>query len=876
MDTERNVGANSWLEDYLKDTRFAIRQLRKAPGFTAVAVLSLALGIGANTAIFTLIESTLLRPIALRHPDRLRLLTWREQWGGWVPANLGYRSPAFGTIYEQRPTPDGSGLMHVEFTPRIYETFRAAGNVFDSLFAFKEIGRVTAVVDGSAEPLNCFLVSGDFYRGLEVSPMIGRAIGPEDDTAGGAGSVALISYRYWARRFDRSPSVIGKKITLNEVPVTIIGVNPEYFTGIEPGANFEIWAPTSLPSTVYGSLRHGGDVKARSGNSLLDDPYAWQIPMMGRLKPRVSDAQANSTLDTLFQREVDANPGPVWQALKNPQKRPRFILQSAARGVDYLTERYNGAFWGVLMLAGLVLLIACANVANLLLAKSAVRQREIGLRLALGAGRGRIARQLLAEGLLLAALAGGLGVAFGYWTRSAIPAVLSTAWQPSPFAGEFDPEALLFSIAIALVTGILFSLAPMWQSRRVEVNEALKDGSRGTASLSKLRVGRFLVVLQVAVSVLLLVGAGLCVKTFLNLAHTPLGFRPQGVLVFSLDVPRLYYPAERMQALLGELQERVGAIPGVRSATFTSSTGYAAFGTADRKPTQTYRFQGAFLEVGTHFFDTMGIRILNGRAIDEHDRPNSTRVAVVNQQFAREVFPGKSPIGEIFVDSSDTRYQIVGVCTDWRVDQFRDPVRPSFYSAAMQDPAAGTVNFALKLAGNETGVVRQIRDLIRSVNPNLAVADVHTEQQQIDSALSEERTIAALAALFGALALLLASIGIYGVMAYAVVRRTSEIGIRVALGARPERVAWLVLRETLSMAAVGLAIGVPAVLALSPVLNHLLSPGWAQGYVFGVKPDDPLIVAFAVLVLGSIAFLAGYLPARRAAQVDPIVALRHD
>jgi predicted permease len=869
------VWAIRWLEDYLKDSHFALRQLRKAPGFTTVAVLSLALGIGANTATFTLIESTLLRPIALQHPDRLRLLTWREQWGGWVPPNLGYRSPAFGTIYEQRSTADG-GLMHVEFTPRIYEAFRGAGNLFDSLFAFKEIGRLTAVVDGNAEPVNCFLVSGDFYRGMEVSPVIGRAIGPEDDAPRSAGSVVLISYQYWTRRFARSPSVIGKKITLNEAPVTIIGVNPEYFTGVEPGASFEVWAPMSLPSTVYGTVHHGADSKTRSANSLLDDANAWDVPMMGRLKPGVSDSRAQSVLDALFQRQVDANPGPIWRLLKNPQDRPRLILQSAARGVDYLTERYDGAFWGVLVLAGLVLLIACANVANLLLAKSAVRQREISLRLALGAGRWRIARQLFAEGLLLAALAGILGLAFGYWSRNAIPSILSTAWRPNPFAGKFDPKALLFSIAITFLTGILFSVAPMWQSRRVEVNEALKDASRGTAGLSKLRIGRLLVVLQVATSALLLAGAGLCVKTFMNLANTPLGFQPRDVLLFSVDVPRLHYPAERIRALLDNLQGRLSAIPGVRSATFTSGSGYTAFGRGDHKPGQTYTSYGSFLEAGNRFFDTLGIRILNGRAIDEHDRPNSPRVAVVNQEFVRRMFQGANPIGQIFVDSSDTRYQIVGVCADWRVDQFRDPVRPAFYSALIQDPSAGTVNFAVKLAGNEAAAMRQIRELIRSADPNLALADLHTEQQQIDSALSEERTIAALAAILGVLALLLAAMGIYGVMAYAVARRTSEIGIRVALGARPQHVAWLVLRETLAMGAVGLALGVPAVLALSPVLNHLLSPGWRMGYAFGVKPDDPLILTLAALLLGSVALLAGYLPARGAAMIDPMTALRHD
>jgi predicted permease len=873
--TTRDVWLVRWLEDCYQEAGFAIRQLRRAPGFTAVAVLSLALGIGANTAIFTLIESTLLRPIAVKHPDALRLLTWREQWGGWVPPSLGYLSPTFGTIYEQRETSDG-GLMHIDFTPRMYQGFLRDNKVFESLFAFKELGRITAVVDETAEGVNCFLVSGDFYRGMEVAPVIGRAIGPQDDVRTQEGSVVMISYQYWTQRFARSPAVIGKTITLNAVPVTIIGVNPEYFTGIEPGANFEIWAPLNLPPAVYRYLQHGADFKAQAQHSFLDEDQAWLLPMLGRLKPGVSDSQAETAMDALFQRQVDANPGPLGRFLKEPAKRPRLILQSAARGVDYLTERYDRLLLAVLALAGLVLLIACANVANLLLAKSAIRQREIGLKLALGAGRWRIARQLLAEGLLLALLAGVAGMLLGYWTRNSIPTLLATPWRPSPFDSAFDPKVLMVSLGITFLTGVLFSLAPMWQSRRVEVNEALKDGSRGTAGLSKLRMGRLLVVLQVAPSIFLLVGAGLCVKTFTNLKNMPLGFRPEGVLLFSLDLPRLSYPAERMGALLDEFEERLSAIPGVESASFTGSPGGASVAAGGQKPAQAFASYAAFLEVGNRFFETMGIRILAGRAIDQHDRPNGPRAAVVNEQFARRFFQDENPLGKTFHGSNDRTYQIVGVCADWRIDRFRDPLRPAFYSALMQEPDAGNVNFEIKTVGEEAGVAKQIRELVRSIDPNLAIADVHTERQQIENALSQERFMASLAAIFGALALLLASIGIYGVMAYAVARRTKEMGIRVALGARSGSVAWIVLRETLVLAGVGVAIGLPAVLGASPVLDHLLAPGWRNSFAYGLKPNDPPSIALAALVLASAGLLAGYLPARRAARIDPMAALRHD
>ena len=864
-----------WWADGSREIGGAWRQLRKAPGFTAVAVLSLALGIGANTAIFTLIESTLLRPIPVKHLDQLRLLTWLGRDGGWVPPRLGYRSPSLGTIYEQREAP-GGGLLHTDFTPPLYRQFAQDHAVFESLFAFKELGRATAVVDGNAEPANCFLVSGDFYRSLEITPVIGRAIRPEDDVRTPENQVALISYDYWVRRFGRSRSVIGKGIKLNDVPVTIIGVNPAYFTGIVPGAHFEVWAPLNLSPAVYGRLQQGADFLTPRERSLLDDDRLWSVPMMGRLQPGVSDAQAESALDAQFQTGVDANPGPLASMLKVQAKRPRFVLQSGARGLDYLTARYDRLLLAVLVLAGLVLLIACANVANLLLAKSAARQREISLRLALGAGRWRIARQLLAEGLLLAAMAGVTGMLLAYWTRRGIPALLATPWRPSPFDAAFDPKVLLVSIAITMLTGVLFSLAPMWQSRRVEVNEALKEGSRDTTGLSKLRLGRLLVALQVALAVLLLAGAGLCVETLANLKNLPLGFEPHGVMVFSLDPPFRSYPAARMPALLTELQGRMSLLPGVRLATFSASRTGTAVSIKNQRQGPGFNTYARATDVGSSFFETMGIRILQGRAIGPQDRSNGLRSVVVNQAFARHFFPRENPIGQAFHGSENDTYQIVGVCADWRAEQFRDPVRPSFYGALMQDPQPGAVEFELKIAGDETGAARQVREAVRATDPNLAIADVHTELEQIENALAQERLMASLAAVFGGLAVVLAAIGIYGVMAYVVTRRTNEIGIRVALGARPGGVAWIVLRETLALAAAGVVLGLPVVLAASPVLDHFLAPGWETNFAYGLKPNDPFVLAVAVMALASVALCAAYLPARRAARIDPMAALRHE
>ncbi len=832
---------------------YAARMLRRSPGITAVAVLSLALGIGANTAIFTLIESTLLRPIAVKHLDRLRLLSWREVEGGWVAPNVGYLSSSFGSIYEQGSR-DG-GILHTEFSPAVYREFLEHNTVFETLFAFKELGRATAVVDGNAEPVNCFLVSGNFYHGVEVTPVLGRAIGPENDVRGDGGRVAVISYEYWTRRLARSAAVIGKTIVVDEIPLTIIGVNPEYFTGIEPGAHFDVWAPLNL-------------APALTGRAWLDDPRQWQIPMMGRLKPGVTDEWAQSELNALFQAHIDADPQTLASMLKDPAKRPRFLLQSAGRGVDYLAQRYDRTMLAVLALAGLVLLIACANVANLLLAKSAARRREIGLRLALGAGRARIIRQLLTEGLLLAGMAGVAGVLLGYWTRNGIPAVLATPWRRSFFDTSFDPRVLEVSIGVTLLTGVLFSLAPAWQIRRVELNDALKDASHATAGLSRLRTGRLLVVLQVALCVLLLAGAGLCVRTFTNLKDAPLGFRPERLLLFTVDPPRLRYQGDQAVDLLARLREHIAEIPGVESASFSRNFRDSA--------------------VASGFFETMGIAMLGGRTLNEHDNGSDPPAAVINEGFARRYLPGGNPVGQIYRDPNRGAYRIVGECADWHDDFLRARAQPMLYTLLAPsgrplpvDPFAvhgpsSPATFEVRIAGDEPAVVKQIRRAVSEADPNLTVFDVRTAEQQIEDGLSQDRLLASLAMVFGGLALILATIGIYGVMAYAVTRRTNEIGIRVALGARPGRVAWMVLRETLTLAAAGAAIGVPMVLALGPALDHFLAPGWEKNFVYGTKPDDPFTIVAAVLVLGAVGAMAGYFPARRAARVDPVAALRHE
>jgi predicted permease len=865
-----------WVEEAWRDMRFAIRQMGRTPGHTAVAVLSLGLGIGANTAILGMIESTLLQPIAVKDVKQLRLLTWRseEARGGWVAPSLGYQSPTYGWFYEQRPTPDGA-LIHAEFAPPFYREALRDNTSFESLFGFKELGRVTAVVNpgspqASAETVNAFLVSGNFYEGLKVQPIHGRAIGSTDDLSEETSTVAVISYEYWTRRFARDPAVLGTVITLNGVSTTIIGVNPEYFTGIVPGGRYEIWAPLHLSTSM-------------SGRSLLDDSY-WRIQMMGRLKPGVSDVQAQGALDFTFQRYLDSAylTGRFGPLLRDPAKRPRLLLKPGARGVDYVTDRYDRMLAAALALAALVLLIACANVANLLLAQSESRRREISLRLALGAGRGRIVRQLFSEGSPLAGIAGLVGFAIGYFTRNAIPALLATPWRPNPFETAFDTRVLVACLAVTIITGILFSLAPAWWSMRIEINEALKDGSRGTASISRSGAGVVLLGTQVALSFVLLVGAGFCVKTLLNLKAIPLGLHPEGVLLFTLEPPQARYSDDQIGPLLAKIQDALHTIPGVQATSFADNGGYARV--VQPENGATVRMVG----VGSQFFETMGIPILYGRAIDVRDQRNGPESVVVNKEFGRVFFNRENTVGMTFTASDagagsdanprqgETQYQIVGVCTDWHVDRPRDPVRASFYSAGLQPQRGRRASLKLRISGDEVSVTRRVREMIHSIDPELDVSDVRTQVAEISTSLSQETLMASLASVFAGLALLLALIGIYGVMAHYVARRRNEIGIRMALGARPDGIALMVLRETLLLVGIGVAIGVPTVVALGPIVNHALAPANRESFTYGMRPDDPATIGTVVLVLTIVAFMAGYLPARRAARIDPMVALRHD
>ncbi len=837
------------LDDLRADCVYTFRMLRQSPAFAIVAVLSLALGIGANTAIFTLMEAVLWKTIPVKNPAQLRLLSWTS----------GPRTVINSTWGGRKLTPTGPSS-----TVFSYLAFREMEKTFgpETVFGFKPSGRMIAVIDGHAELVLSELVSGNFYTSAGVGPIAGRPIAPADDVRNATGTVAVISDSFWSRRFGRDASVLGKHISINQVPVTIIGVNPPDFKGMESGENPDVF----LPLTAQPAILPFQYTSNKSG-SLLDDSDNWWVQVMVRLKSKTSEPQVAAALDVVLARTVrESYPN------KKNYDMPRIRLLTGSRGLDELREQFSKPVFVLLSLVGLVLLICCANVANLLLARATARQREISVRLALGAGRSRIVRQMLTEGLMLALLGGAAGLALGFWARNGIPGLFATSWSPSPVEAQFDSEVLLISIAVTVLTGILFSLAPAWKSTRIPINSALKDGTRSTMTLPNLLAGKLLVVFQICLSVLLLVGTGLFVRTLTNLKSADLGFRPERILLFTIDPPRTRYAGEKRISLFLQLEQRIQAIPGIRSATLSqdplvaddSST--TSFTTPGRGPRPGEADYSWINQVGDRFFETMGIPILYGRALDARDRENSPLVGVVNQQFVRNFFPNTNPVGKAVVNGNRT-YQIVGICGDARFQDIRSVVPPTFYGAFAQSHDIRNMTFELKTAANEASILRSVREIVGSIDSDLPVIDIRTQTEQIDATLVRERLFAALASGFGLLALILASVGIYGVMAYAVARRTNEIGVRMALGAQRGQILAMILREAAVLAAIGIGIGIFASLGLTRYIRSML---------YGLKPSDPLTLCGAVLLLLFVALAAGGWPARKASRLDPMVALRHE
>jgi predicted permease len=859
---KENVRSATWestAQSIAQDIRYGIRQLRRGPGFTAIAILSLALGIGANTIIFTLARGVLLDRLTVPQPSQLRLFAIiRDR------RNSPLHS-FWGDFYK---TPDGLALTH-SFSYPVYQLLRQqnlAKPVLEDLFAFKDLGgqRLTATVDGHADTVSGQLVSGNFYEQLGVQPALGRAIQPSDDAAPGSGPVAVISDGLWARLFGRSPSVIGKTIQLNLIPITIVGVNPPGFTGASSvQLSPDVFLPFSMQPTLV----------PQSSGSVLDKPAEWWMSIMGRARPGISDETLRSAFAVWLDQDIRAT-----VAVGKDASMPGFVVESGSQGLAATTHDYAAPIYVLSVLTGFVLLLACANLANLLLARSAARQREMAVRLALGASRSRVLRQVLTESLLLSSLGGIAGFALGYLGRDIIPHLLSSSWEPTPLNTRFDLRIFAFTATVSILTGILFGLAPAWQATRADVNTSLKDAASSATRRRKGLAGKSIVIFQIALSMLLVVGAGLFARTLINLNTTSLGFDPHNLLLFAIQAPPSRYPAPQDVALHQRIEDRLREVPGVQSVTLIANPLLADNRSdSDFQPTDQAKRTGDdrfrdVNDVGQNFFETYRIPILYGRGFGPTDTATSPHVAVINQSLAHTVYPNIDPVGKTFTTKRhqgdhEAIYQIIGVSADAKYDALEDDPPPTFYTLYRQAKEGQVLTYTIMTQLSPAAILPALRNAVQSIDKDLPLRDIRTQTEQIEANISQQRLFATLTAGFGILALILACIGIYGIMAYNVARRTSEIGVRMALGARAQQVLFMILRECSRLAILGITSGLIAAIFLSRFIGSML---------YGLKPSDPATLIAATLILLAVAVAAAYGPARRASRTDPMQALRHE
>jgi len=879
-ETYRERRTLPFVETTLRDLRYGLRMLRRSPGMTAVAILSLALGIGANTALFSVVDAVLLKTLPVEEPDQLVLFEWQSG----RPFRVSGMS---GTSNVDVP-PGHRGLSLFRYD--VFEQMRKAQqnalseSPLHELFGFAPMPEVTAKVGIEPEVVSGQAVSGNYYAALGVRPSFGRTITDDDDRFG-ATPVVMLSYQFWQDRYGANPAAIGQQLKLNQQAFTIIGVTPPAFdstlqVGFQPAI--------TIPFAVEPQLR--------GKNSLLGtvaEPGVWWVNIMGRLRPGANQEQARDSLNNTFQSAALAAMPPPRKANQSvqiePKDYPHLMVETGAHGMLDRRKMYAPTIYGLFIVVALVLLIACVNLANLLLARATLRAAEIKVRLAVGAGRWRLIRQLLTESILLATLGGLLGVLFAYWFKGALRAFTNddNGLLPSGVELSLNWRVLAFTLAVSVFTGILFGLAPAWRATSLDLNSTLKQNSRTTSSMS--RLSKTLLVAQVAISALLLVGAGLFIRTLHNLQQMNLGFNPNNLLVFSLQPELNGYKDEQLLRLYEQLFDRFDHLPGVRAATFgrvqliANDNWFCDFllpgeseGTAAERDTMRQM-------VRENYFSTMEIPLLRGREFSLHDDNHAPNVAVVNQTFQRKFFPNEEILGKpVTLIYNKRAVEIVGVVADTKYQSQRDEIEPLLYTPWKQEATEiGMMHFALRTSGDPSNLITQVREAVRSVDNDLPVTEIGTQSERSQTTLTQERLYARLFTFFGALALSLAAIGLFGVLAYSVNQRTKEIGIRMAFGAQVRSVILMVVWQGMKLVLLGLTISSLIGYALVRMLNkkYFGPDTWQQRMkeqLYGVTLSDPLtlIVIAALLIL--VALIACWLPARRAARVDPLVALRYE
>ncbi|HKV27449.1 MAG TPA: ADOP family duplicated permease [Candidatus Acidoferrales bacterium] len=962
----------------LQDLRYGVRMLAKSPGFAAVAILTLALGIGANTAIFSLIDAVMLRSLPVENPSQLVVLKWGARN---APQIHGYMSSGDCVTDMRFGAANPSGCSFSE--PLFQEIAKA--NVFAGTAAFANSGRLDLTGNGPAAVINGQIVSGDFFRTLGVKVAAGRLFEASDDSPS-APPVAVLNYGYWQSAFGGARSVVGRRIELNGAPFVIIGVAEPRFTGIAPGSDYDIWLPLSDAQRI---------TEPRRWRNRQGDVTFWWLSIIGRLKTGMPLPQAQAAVSGLFRNEMlhgavpvfngggemggmpalpagaagrqvrremalgrQMPPGPSGQPMRMPSTapgaragnpgstgnvmlgqgpgpggpmpggagrkgpvriaggppqagpagahrgetgngsqtlsaaadNPEVTLVPAQTGLTGSRTRYSDPLYVLMLAVGIILLIACANVAGLLLARSAARQKEMAVRLALGAGRTRIVRQLLTESVMLSVLGGLLGILFAYWGAHAIISFVSNnQTRPLGFATGVDMRVLGFTAAVSLLTGIIFGLAPAFRSARIDLTPTLKDGEGSSASAGRagrwFSVGNALVVAQVALAIVVLVGAGLLVRTLANLRSVDVGFDAHNIVIFGIDPTLAGYKSSQIDSFYRDLQGRLAETPGVKAVSYSMmpllSGGLMVTSFHWPGTPQDQESDADTLQVGPNFFATMHIPFLAGRNFNGSDfelaaanrgtTPTSAPTPViVNQTFVEKYLGKEKPIGKQFGEApadengpATPGYEIIGVVRDTKYNSLRREIHAMMYGPQ----GGGGASFEVRTAADPQALLPAIRKVVAQVNANLPLFNVNTESEQIDRLLFQERLVARVSSFFGLLALVLACVGLYGLLSYEVARRTREIGIRMALGAQQRDVLRLVVGQGIVLAIVGAAVGIGVAIGVTRYMASML---------YDVKANDPATIVGVTALLTIVGLAACYIPARRATRVDPMVALRYE